>query len=505
MTKNVNHVKGFKFHKGVFMNLNNIIKDLKITYTIGSTDLEISDIIYDSRKAVKNCVFVCLKGFGFDGHDFIEDAIKKGAIAIVGEKNLNIPGVTIIQVQNARAALAHMSVNFFNHPSKKLITIAVTGTKGKTTTSHMIKSILENSGEKAGLIGTLGMSIGQEYKSLNNTTPESYEIQKLLREMVNEGCKYAVMEASSIGLLRNRLDGINFDFGIFTNISHDHVGDGEHKNYQEYIESKSLLFKRCKFGIINRNDQNYLEVVKNHKCKLEFFGMDPSSNYYATNFKLLKAGETLGISFNIKGEVILDEVFISMPGRFNVYNALAAIAVCSKLGISEYSMLKGLKTLKVKGRVESIPTNKDFSVIIDYAHNALSMENLLNTLKEYNPKRIITVFGAGGNRPKIRRLEMGEVSGRLSDFSIITSDNPRFEEPLDIIEDIKKGISSTKGKYTVIPSRIDAISYAINNAQSGDVIVLAGKGHEEYQEIKGIKHPLSERKIAIDLLKSLKS
>ena len=266
-----------------------------------------------------------------------------------------------------------------------------------------------------------------------------------------------------------------------------------------------MLFQRCKFGIINHDDQNYLEAIKNHECKLEFFGMDPSSNYYATNLRLLKTEETLGISFDVKGEVILDEVFTSIPGRFNVYNALAAIAVCSKLGASEDNMLKGLKAVKVKGRVESIPTNKDFSVIIDYAHNALSMENLLNTLKEYNPKRIVMVFGAGGNRPKIRRLEMGEVSGKLADFSVITSDNPRFEEPLDIIEDIKKGISSTKGKYTVIPSRIDAISYAINNAQNGDIIVLAGKGHEEYQEIKGIKYPLSERKIVIDSLKSLDS
>ena len=483
------------------MNLDIIIKNLKYTSITGRTDIEISDIVYDSRKVKKNSLFVCLKGYNSDGHDFASRASELGAVAIITEKNINIPGITMIQVENSRAALAHVSVNFFENPSKKLTTIAITGTKGKTTTSFMIKSILENTGAKVGVIGTLGMVLNNEIIPLPNTTPESYEIQKCLSEFVKNGCKYAVLEASSIGLLRNRLDGINFDYGIFANISNDHIGENEHKDYQEYLYSKSLLFKRCKVGFINTDDKYYKQIINNHTCELLTFGINNVSDYNADNIKLINNDSNIGVKFSILGKINLQELFISTPGKFNVYNSLAAISVCHHMGIEENDIVEGLKKVKVKGRFESIPTNRDFSLFIDYAHNALSMENILNTIKQYNPKRVVTLFGAGGNRPKIRRYEMGETCGRLSDLSVITSDNPRFEEPLDIIADIEIGIKKTSGKYIIIPDRKEAIKYCIENAQKGDIIILAGKGHEEYQEIKGVKYPFDERKIAEEFLK----
>lgn len=483
------------------MNLDTIIENLKFTGIVGRTNIEISDIVYDSRKVKKNSLFVCLKGYNFDGHDFASKAAEQGAVAIITEKNINVPGVTMIKVENSHIALAHVSVNFFENPAKKLTTIAITGTKGKTTTSFMIKSILENTGAKVGVIGTLGMILNNKIVSLPNTTPESYEIQKYLSEFVKNGCKYAVLEASSIGLLRNRLDGINFDYGIFTNISNDHIGENEHKDYQEYVYSKSLLFKRCKVGFINTDDEYYKQVISNHTCELLTFGINNVSDYNADNIKLINNNSEIGVNFSIFGKINLQELFISTPGKFNVYNSLAAISVCHHMGIEKFDIIEGLKKVKVKGRFESIPTNRDFSLFIDYAHNALSMENILTTIKQYNPKRIVTLFGAGGNRPKVRRYEMGEICGKLSDLSVITSDNPRFEEPLDIITDIEIGIKKTSGKYIIIPDRKEAIKYCIDNAQKGDILIFAGKGHEEYQEIKGVKYPFDERKIAKEFLK----
>lgn len=484
------------------MKLSSIVKGLNIKNISGTLNAEISDIVYDSRKVKKNSLFVCLKGYDSDGHNFINDAIAKGASAILSEKPVKAENITVVEVDNTRKALAYASDNFFDHPSKKLTTIAITGTKGKTTTSHMIKYILENSGEKVGLIGTLGLVIGEEYTPLENTTPESYEVQKCLNKMVKLGCKFAVIEASSIGLARYRLEGINFDFGVFTNISSDHIGQNEHKNFEEYLDSKSLLFKRCKLALINKDDTHYAEIIKNHTCDLEFFGITEDCEYTSKNIKLLNDNDTMGIEFDLSGKFNLKNVFVPIPGKFNVYNALAAISVAKKIGVLDTDILSGLKLVKVKGRVEPVPTGRGYSILIDYAHNALSMENVLKTLRKYNPKRLITLFGAGGNRPKIRRFEMGKIAGELSDFSIITSDNPRYENPLDIIEDIKKGINPVSNKYTVIPDRKEAIGYAIKHASKGDIILLAGKGHEIYQEIKGVKYPFDERKIVNDFLKN---
>ena len=485
------------------MQLSKLIENLSIIKFTGRLDIEISDIIYDSRKVTKNSVFVCLKGHNFDGHEYILDAIKNGAAAVVSEKYIEINDATLIVVENSRKFLAGISANFFEHPAKKMNIIGLTGTKGKTTTSFMIKSILEKYGKKVGLIGTLGVVLSDRIIKTNNTTPESYEVQKYLKYMSDEGYSHCIIEASSIGLRDYRISGFTFDVGVFTNFSHDHIGDGEHKSIEEYLECKSILFKHSKCGIFNVDDNNFHSISKNSTCNVKTFGLNNLGDYQAKKIELVNYKGNIGIKFSVFGKINLNEVYIPIPGKFNVYNALAAIAVCDTLNVPAERIIDGLKTVHVKGRVEPVNISEKFSLFIDYAHNALSMENVLKTLREYNPKRLVTLFGAGGNRPKIRRYEMGEMSGKYSDLSVITSDNPRFENPMDIIEDIKIGINKTNGKYVVIPDRKDAIKYCIENACEGDIIVLAGKGHEDYQEIKGIKYPMDERIIINKILKEL--
>lgn len=485
------------------MQLSKLIENLSIIKFTGRLDIEISDIIYDSRKVTKNSVFVCLKGHNFDGHEYILDAIKNGASAVVSEKYIEINDATLIVVENSRKFLAGISANFFEHPAKKMNIIGLTGTKGKTTTSFMIKSILEKYGKKVGLIGTLGVVLSDRIIKTNNTTPESYEVQKYLKYMSDEGYSHCIIEASSIGLRDYRISGFTFDVGVFTNFSHDHIGDGEHKSIEEYLECKSILFKHSKCGIFNVDDNNFHSISKNSTCNVKTFGLNNLGDYQAKKIELVNYKGNIGIKFSVFGKINLNEVYIPIPGKFNVYNALAAIAVCDTLNVPAERIIDGLKTVHVKGRVEPVNISEKFSLFIDYAHNALSMENVLKTLREYNPKRLVTLFGAGGNRPKIRRYEMGEMSGKYSDLSVITSDNPRFENPMDIIEDIKIGINKTNGKYVVIPDRKDAIKYCIENACEGDIIVLAGKGHEDYQEIKGIKYPMDERIIINKILKEL--
>lgn len=482
-----------------------MIKNLKVSKSVGSLELDISDISYDSRKVKKGDIFVCLVGSNSDGHDYVQNAVKSGAVAVVAEKEIDIPGVTILYVKDTREFLAGISANFFGNPAKKIKTIGITGTKGKTTTSFMIKNILEQSGKKVGIIGTIGALCGNAITKLPNTTPESYEIQKHLKNMYESGCTYCVIEASSIGLKEHRLDGFEFDFGIFTNFSHDHIGGNEHKTMEEYLKCKSMLFKKCKTGFLNLDDEKYGDIIIDHTCKIFTYSVIKEADITAKNINLVNENGNIGVSFDICGlNNEISDIYIPIPGKFNVYNALAAVAVCKYIGIKKEDIVNGLKNVKVKGRMEPVKISSEYSLFIDYAHNALSMENVLTTLKKYNPKRIVTLFGAGGNRPKIRRYEMGEISGKYSDLSVITSDNPRYENPMDIIEDIKTGISKTNGKYTIIPDRKEAIKYCIQNAQKGDIIILAGKGHEDYQEIQGKKYHMDEREIIDEICKELK-
>ncbi len=466
----------------------------------GSTDIEISDIIYDSRKIIKDCVFVCMVGANADGHDFITKAIEQGAAAVVVSRDTDISGVTVIKTEDTRKVLALMSAEYFGRPAEKLKMIGLTGTKGKTTTALMIRSILENGGIRTGVIGTLGIVIGNDTEKTPNTTPESYIIHKALKEMVDKGCQCGVMEVSSQALKLYRAYGIEFDYGLFTNLSHDHIGGAEHASMEEYIECKSRLFRQCKTGIVNADDKVTPVIISDNTCeKIETFGFGESAGLRAKNEHLLSDFGYIGVHFETEG--VLDmSVDVDIPGKFNVYNALAAMAVCRHFGVSEKNIYDGLNGVKVKGRVETVAVNGNYTLLIDYAHNAMSMENVLETLREYKPKRLITLFGAGGNRSRDRRYEMGEISGRMSDLSVITEDNSRNEDVMDIIEDIKTGLAKTDGKYVVIPDRTEAIRYCIENAQDGDIIVLAGKGHEDYQEKNGVRIHYDEREVVREII-----
>lgn len=483
------------------MKLRRLVEKIDFSLVCGDLDLEISDIFYDSRKCIKNSVFVCLKGYNEDGHGFIDSAIANGAVAVVISDDVSIEGeITVVKVEDTREALAFMSAEFFENPASQLKTVAITGTKGKTTVSCMIRTVLQKAGIKTGVIGTLGVIIDENVTKTVNTTPESYEIQRFLRKMVDSGCKCAVMEASSLGLKWHRMDGFVFDYGVFTNFSMDHIGENEHESMGEYLACKSLLFQRCRLGLINIDDKNYREILNGHTCRVETYGFSRDADIIAFNEKLISQNGYVGIHFETTGKENLS-VDVDIPGKFSIYNALAAISVCRHFDVPKDAITSGLNEVKVKGRIESVPVPGNFTLLIDYAHNALSMENILTTLREYRPNRLITLFGAGGDRPKVRRYEMGEVSGKLSDLSVVTADNSRNENVMDIISDIEVGLKKTRGKFIVIPDRREAIKYCLSIAKDNDIIVLAGKGHEDYQEINGRKIHFDEREIVADILK----
>lgn len=483
-----------------------LVKDFEYEVINGDINREISTLVSDNRKLTKDCVFVCIEGANFDGHSVVNDAFKCNAAAVIVMKNVEVPeniNTAVIKVKDTREALALASAAYFSYPTKEIKVIGVTGTKGKTTTTYLIKSILENAGYKVGLIGTIETIIGDEHIPSKNTTPESYVLQETFRKMADSGIEVCVMEASSQGFLMKRTLGTEFEIGIFTNLEPDHIGPNEHDSFENYMECKSMLFRQCKAGILNADDEHLEGILKGHTCEVFTYGMSENADYRASNVKLFEEKGVLGISFSVNGRINTD-VAIDMPGKFSLYNALTAVSVCSYLGIKEDAIKSALKSAKVKGRIEMVPVSDDFTLMIDYAHNAMALESLLTTLKEYESGRLVCVFGCGGNRAKSRRFEMGEVSGRLADFTIITSDNPRFEEPLDIIADIVTGIEKTDGEYIKIPDRKEAIKYAIENGRKGDIIVLAGKGHEDYQEIKGVKYPMDERVLISEVLEELK-
>lgn len=476
-----------------------IVADLldKIKYEVvqGTIDREVSELVFDSRKACKDAAFVCISGAVVDGHDFIDQVIQKEVAAVVVEKEVTVPdNVTVIKVEDTRLALACMSASYFGNPAEQLKTIGITGTKGKTTTSYMVKSILEKTGFRTGLIGTIETIIGDKHIPAVNTTPESYVVQKTFREMVDAGIECVVMEVSSQGLKLHRVGGFVFDYGIFTNLEPDHIGPNEHKDFDEYLHCKGMLFKQCKTGIVNMDDEHTERVLEGHTCQVESFGFSEKADLRAENVELIHRPGFLGVSYNMSGLLNMP-VEIDVPGKFSVYNSLAAISICRHFGVKEDAIQSALEGIRVKGRVELLPVSKRFTLMIDYAHNAMSLESLLTTLKAYHPKRLVCLFGCGGNRSKLRRYEMGEVSSKLADLTVITSDNPRDEEPQAIMDDILTGVKKADGKYVMIADRKEAIRYCMLHAQEGDVIVLAGKGHEDYQEIKGKKHHMDEREL----------
>lgn len=483
------------------MKLNDILKGINYELIKGGLDTFVSGICYDSRKVEAGNLFVCLVGASSDGHDYIDMATGKRASVIVVEKDIVIDGdVTIVKVSNTRRVLSRLAINYFGNPSEELTMIAITGTKGKTTTASMIKNILEEDGRKAGMIGTLGVIFNDKCYSTVNTTPESYEIQKYLREMVNDGVKYVVMEVSSQALKVGRVDGMIFDYGIFTNLTQDHIGDNEHKDMEEYAYCKSLLFKQCRNGIFNIDDSHYNEMVNGCTSSINTFGHNKDANLVIDNVKLLRKEHFIGIEVTTSG-LINDTFLINTPGEFSAYNGVCALMTCNYLGCSLDSIKNALSKVAVKGRVEIVPVSDKFTVIIDYAHNGVSIKNVLETMRAYNPKRIVSLFGCGGNRSKDRRYDMGEISGNLSDLTVVTEDNSRFEDVEDIMNDIEIGLSKTNGKYIKISDRTEAIRYVIENAEDGDIILLMGKGHETYQEKNGNRIHYDEREVIADIIK----
>ncbi len=469
----------------------------------GTDEGEISALVYDSRKVTEGCMFVCIKGAAYDSHEHVEEITAKGARVIVAQREVEVPdGVTLVCVKDTRYALALLSAAYFDHPAKKMRVIGITGTKGKTTTTYMVKGILEHAGYRIGLIGTIEIIIGDTHIPANNTTPESYLIQEYFARMVQAGCQVCVMEVSSQGLMMHRTAGIPFEIGIFTNLAPDHIGPNEHESLEDYIACKSLLFRQCRLGIANVDDEHVKEVLAGHTCALETVGFSKDADYQASEMELIGRPGYLGVAYHVSGKLTMD-VEIDVPGRFSVYNSLVAIAVCEHFQVEEADLKEALKVVKTKGRIEMVKVSDDFILMIDYAHNAMSLESLLMTLKEYHPKRLVCLFGCGGNRSKLRRYEMGEVSGRLADLTVITSANPRYEAPQEIINDIKTGMAKTGGTYVEICDRKEAIRYVIEHGQAGDVIVLAGKGHEDYQEIKGKKYPMDERILIQEVLEEL--
>lgn len=490
------------------MKLSKICEKIEYTLLQGSLETEVRDVIYDSRKIAPETMFVCMVGAVTDGHKYIPDAIDKGASVIVLEREeeaAQIPeNITVLKVASARLALALMSAALFDHPARKLVTIGLTGTKGKTTTTYMIKKVLEMAGKKVGLIGTIGAMIGEEHLPSKNTTPESYELHRMFAAMVEAGCEYVVMEVSSQGLKLDRTAGILFDYGIFTNLSPDHIGPAEHASFEEYMECKSLLFRQCRIGIVNADDEHVEGILKGHTCEVKTFSAEKEADLMASDIGFINEDGKLGMHFKVSG--CMDcQAKVHIPGRFSVYNSMVTMLVCHLAGISDEAILEGLSKVQVKGRVEMLPVSKDYTLIIDYAHNEVSTRSVLTTLMEYHPKRLICVYGGGGNRSKLRRYDMGEVTGEMADFCVLTCDNPRDEEIRDINNDIKVGLARSNGKYIEIDDRKEAIAYCMKNAKPGDMIVLLGKGHEDYQEIKGVKYHFDEREAVAEILDEMKA
>mgnify|MGYP003370559804 CR=1 FL=1 len=487
------------------MKLVKLLERLEYTCLQGSLDKDVTDIVNDSRKVSEGSLFFCIKGAVSDGHQYVPDVVKKGAKVLVVQDEVEAPeDVTVIRVKDSRYAMAYIAAAWYEYPAEKLKVIGITGTKGKTTTTYMIKSILEAAGHKVGLIGTIEAIIGDKVIPARNTTPESTTVQAYFAQMLEAGCDCVVMEVSSQGLMLHRTAGFTFEIGIFTNLSPDHIGPAEHESFEDYLRCKAMLFKQCRHGILNVDDPHVEEILAGHTCDVVTYGFGEKADYRASETQLVSRPGYLGIDYHVTGKCNF-RVEIDIPGKFSVYNSLAAIAVCDYFGVSEEKMIPALNQAKVKGRIEMMKVSDDFTLMIDYAHNAMALESLLSTLKEYQPKRLMCLFGCGGNRARSRRFEMGEVSGRLADFTIITSDNPRYEDPEAIMEDIVTGISKTDGTYIKISDRKEAIAYAIRHGQPGDVIVLAGKGHEDYQEICGVKYPMDERVLIREILEEEKA
>lgn len=453
-------------------------------------DVDVTGIAYDSRNVSEGNVFVCIKGFETDGHKYAQMAEKNGAAVIVAEDKVDV-NIPVWYVDNSRIAIAEAACRYYNHPSEKFKLIGVTGTNGKTTITYLIKSILEEAGMCTGVIGTNQNIIGDKVlvtQSTTPTTPNALELQQLFAEMVESDAECVVMEVSSHALELERVHGCRFDVGVFTNLTQDHLDF--HKTMENYLKAKAKLFDISEKGVINFDDEGGKKIAGSAKCDMLTVGIESGSDLRASNIKITARGADFDMEYKGKSYPI----HIAIPGKFSVYNAICAAGAAIELGIDIEVIRKGLENASgVMGRVEVVPTDTDYTVIIDYAHTPDGLENIIKTVKEFANGRVITLFGCGGDRDNTKRPIMGEIAGRLSDYSIITSDNPRTENPEEIVSEIEEGMKKTDGKYTVIVDRREAIGFALDFAKKDDIIILAGKGQETYQIIGREKYDFDER------------
>ncbi len=486
------------------MELKKLLTGIENFKTKGDVEIDIKKVESNSKKVGPDTLFVAVKGYDFDGHQYVGEAIEKGATAVMLDmsadfKNIKIPnGVTVIITDDTRKALARVSCNYYGNPSRYFKLIGVTGTKGKTTTTYMIKAILEKAGYKVGLIGTIASYIGDEcLGESSRTTPESLELQGLFYKMAKAKCDYVIMEVSSQSLKLSRVEGCNFDYGIFTNLYKDHISAKEHTDMNEYFESKLKLFTMCPRAFINSDDFKCNKIIKGApNCNISTYAVDNKADLLAKDITITN----VSVDFKVKIGTKNERIKVNIPGRYSVYNALAAISLATAVGVDVEKIKEGLENIVVPGRNELVPNKDELPIMLDYAHTAESLENILQASKTYTPGRVICVFGCGGDRDREKRPRMGEVAGRLADYTIVTTDNPRTEKPEDIIKEIEAGISKTKGKYEIVVDRREAIAKAIKMMGKRDLVILAGKGHETYQEINGEKFPFDEREIIKEIL-----
>ena len=479
------------------MTLSKLLENIDIIDVQGNIDVKVSGIAFNSQEVKPGDVFVCISGFKTDGHTYADDALERGAVAIVAEKSLESIAATVVVVQNTRLALANMAAVYFDHPYRKFRLIGITGTNGKTTTTYLVKNILESCGQKVGLIGTNQNMIGDEVIPSHHTTPDSLELMRLFDRMANEKVDSVVMEVSSHSLALDRVASCEFDTGAFTNVTQDHLDF--HETMENYIAAKSQLFRMCRTGVLNIDDAAFEKMADQSTCEIIKYSTEKNEGLFADSIIYKADGVELDLSY--KGESVRIE--LAIPGRFSVYNALTAAGCCISAGLTLRQIANGFKSASgVKGRIEVVKTNTDYTVIIDYAHTPDGLANILDAIRGFAKGRIVTLFGCGGDRDRTKRPQMGKIAGEKSDFCIVTSDNPRSEEPSAIIEDILVGIKETDCEYKVIENRFEAIEFALDNARTDDIILLAGKGHEPYQILQDRTIVFDEREIVLKLIDS---
>ena len=476
------------------MKVSEIAKELNAAYIGG--DAEITSVTYDSRRVTKGCLFCCLVGLVSDGHTFAAQAADKGAAALLVERLLPLD-VPQIVAPDGRVAMAHAAAAFYGHPEREMIMLGVTGTNGKTSTTYMVKSIAEAAGKKVGLIGTIHNMIGDEQFETGRTTPESADLFALLRRMADENVDLVIMEVSSHALVQDRVAGIPFRVGLFTNLTQDHLD--YHKTFDHYLEAKKLLFRQSDLAIINIDDPYAERMSDGLTIPIKTMGIQHRADYTAINNDI----RTDGVRFHLRTPNGEGPVRMHISGLFSVYNAMGAAAIAQSIGISFADILKGLESLSgVSGRLQSVDTHgRPFAVYVDYAHTPDALENVLTSVRAFAKARVISLFGCGGDRDRTKRPQMGEIGGRHSDFVVVTSDNPRSENPEDIVRAVELGVQKSGTPYLSIVNRREAIAYALSILEPDDILVIAGKGHENYQEINGVKHHFDDREIVEELLK----